>query len=278
MSSSVSPEHRTALHTRLKTKAEYFKAVTDLGEISLRTAEIILQLHPPNLSADKSEIVKTVRESFPPLNQIFNDELISNPLLPISLLEDVLEFYNVSPITPNFLAKVDIQDITKTNWNVAILVSLSALFGLPEDRVKPLCSAYLKSNDVDDSNWMKETVEINVSRNNNENSQISNQTTDALNSSHQHSLSNPNREMGVTQNNLTPEQFNTGEFSYSNIGAIPRLPINRSTHQTSSANVNGRFRAFTHPTSKFSGLGSMHENLGTFHQSYINTVLVRRLT
>ncbi len=60
MSSSVNPEQRIASQTRLQAKADCFKAVTDLGKISLRIAEIILQLHPPNLSADKSEIVKTV--------------------------------------------------------------------------------------------------------------------------------------------------------------------------------------------------------------------------
>ncbi len=125
MCSVVNPENRIVLHTRLKEKADCFKAVTDFGEISLRTAEIILQLHLPNLSADKPEIVKTVRVSFPLLNQVFNDKLISNPLSPTSLSKDILEFYDVSPITPNFLAEVGIQDINKINRNYAILVEKS---------------------------------------------------------------------------------------------------------------------------------------------------------
>ena len=46
-------------------------------------------------------------------------------------------------------------------------------------------------------------------------------------------------------------QVNDDEFSYSSIGAIPRLPAKRQQNSYSSGNVNGVFRAFSHPASKF---------------------------
>ena len=74
------------------------------------------------------------------------------------------------------------------------------------------------------------------------------------------------------------KQVTDDKFSYSFIGAIPRLPAKRQHDSYLSGNVNGVFRAFSHPCSKFHGSGSMHENLGTFHQSYINTCKTFNLT
>ena len=54
------------------------------------------------------------------------------------------------------------------------------------------------------------------------------------------------------------------------------LALYRSNN--SAASVNGLIRAFSHPSSKFKGSGSVLENLGTYHQQFMNVCKTFNLT
>ena len=66
--------------------------------------------------------------------------------------------------------------------------------------------------------------------------------------------------------------------SYSSIGAIPKLQTTRNTNSEGHANVSGLSRAFSHPSLKFKGSGSASENLGTYHQQFMNSCKTYNLT
>ncbi len=78
--------------------------------------------------------------------------------------------------------------------------------------------------------------------------------------------------------NETSSRFVRNNRQYSGIGSIPRLPIAREEKSRPSLNVVSLITVFAHPSSKFSGTGSLIENLATFHQAYVNTCHSFRLT
>ena len=75
-------------------------------------------------------------------------------------------------------------------------------------------------------------------------------------------------EANNTNNTPTSHNLCATTTSYSSIGAIPKLIRNRSNN--SAASVNGLIRVFSHPSSKFKGSVSVLENLGTYHQQFVN--------
>ena len=60
------------------------------------------------------------------------------------------------------------------------------------------------------------------------------------------------------------------DCQYSSIGPIPQLPRDRTRHEAPSANIGGQIKSFNHPSTKFSGEGDPAENLGAYHQSFMN--------
>ena len=150
--------------------------------------------------------------------------------------------------------------------NVTVLVWLSSLFDLPKDKVNTLVEAYSELNTLNNFDLLNApTSETKIAEisNMNSNENVSNRISSNV--------------MDKSLHNS--KKFVDGDqFSYSSVGAIPRLTARRQHNSWSSGNANGVFRAFSHPSSKLYGSGSMHENLGTFHQSYINTCKTFNLT
>ena len=66
---------------------------------------------------------------------------------------------------------------------------------------------------------------------------------------------------------------------YSSIGTIPSLPEYRSReHSSNRPNFAELIKAFSHPQSKFTGSGEVTENLGSYHQSFVNLCKIFKLT
>ncbi len=74
-----------------------------------------------------------------------------------------------------------------------------------------------------------------------------------------------------TTSNRTSRVDRQAELSYSSVGEIHLLPARRSEGRSSGPNLNGLFRVFSHPSSKFSGFGDMMEDLRSFHQQFMDT-------
>ena len=73
-------------------------------------------------------------------------------------------------------------------------------------------------------------------------------------------------------------RFVRNNSQYSSIGGIPRLLTAREETSRSSSNVASLINAFAHLPSKFSGTGSLTDNLATLHQEYVNKSHSFRLT
>ena len=66
--------------------------------------------------------------------------------------------------------------------------------------------------------------------------------------------------------------------SYSSISAILKLISSRQQNLDGYANIGGLVRAFSYPSTKFKGSGSESENLGTYHQQFMNVCKTFNLT
>ena len=103
-------EQRNKKYARLLTKVTNFSSRTNLGVIGINTAEALLKIYAAAEIAHKVEILSTIQSSLSPAMEVFDNELIQNPLIPIALLREVIQFYDASSLTHDYLAKVGITD------------------------------------------------------------------------------------------------------------------------------------------------------------------------
>lgn len=76
-------------------KFEFRDSNTMLRNILLKRFRKIFKIFLPDDEADKLGVLKMVIESFPPTKEIFTANRVHNPLLPLPILRNVMDFYKV---------------------------------------------------------------------------------------------------------------------------------------------------------------------------------------
>ncbi len=107
-----------------------------------------MKIYPATEETDKVEILETVRASLPPAEEVFNVEMIKNPLIPKSLLREVLQFFGASPLAQDYLAKMEIPDISTITTNLQTLVWLSSLYNIPREKLNQVWNSYNQINSL----------------------------------------------------------------------------------------------------------------------------------
>ena len=251
----------------------FYKPTDEFGQKLVAAASSALQHFDPNDQSDYEDILPAVRQVLPTASELFTVQLFKNPMLPITILKDVMTFYISSPLTNEYTTEIGLRTLDDVDENLKSLICLTSLYRLPADQAKSACKYYEQISTLKNSVLPpKETGNHEI----NSNPLIADgpaQENRYSGNSERNVMVKGNISHSITQipsqaDGNTPRRHSNEHQSYSSVGSIPKLPSSRPNN--SSPNVSDFFRAFSHPSSKFHGSGSVMENLGTFHQSYIN--------
>ncbi len=73
--------------------------------------------------------------------EVFGNELTHNLLFSIALLREVMGFYDASPLTHDYLAKMRITNISRFDRNHQFHFWLGSMYNLSREKVNQICTA-----------------------------------------------------------------------------------------------------------------------------------------
>ncbi len=230
-----------------------------------------------------------MRTSFPPASDVFSNEFFLNPMLPFSVLLEVMVSFNDSPMTTDFLARLEIPDRSFIDESLQNIIWISTLFHQSVGRIKGMCNEFNHNISFRGPVWPRVGSSTRVQNAtsllaNPEIQDLKRQISVLAENISQIVLARNNVERSIPPNdgprmNPTPHVSHSARnCDYSSIGAILRLPSRRDGNDHTGSNVSGLFQAFPHLKPKFMGSGSITENLGTFHQGFMNICTTFKLT
>ena len=257
----------------MKRKIGFYKPTDEFEQKLIAAASSILQHFDPNDHSDYEDILPAVRQVLPTASEGFTVELLKNPKLPITILKDVMTFYISSPLTSEYTTEIGLRTLDDVDENLENLIWLASLYRLPADQPKSVCNYCEQRSNLINSVWLPmETGNHDINSypliadgSAQENHYFGNSERNVMFKGH---VSHSIIQIPSQTDGNKPRRHLNEHQSYSSVGSIPKLPLSRPNN--SNPNVSGLFRAFSHPSSKFQGSGSVIENLGTFHQSYMN--------
>ena len=76
--------------------------------------------------------------SLPPASEVFTNVLFRNPILPVGMLREVLNFYDVSPSMNSIYVNIGAHSQV-TDIDLQILIWLAGLYQLPREKIRGMC-------------------------------------------------------------------------------------------------------------------------------------------
>ena len=81
----------------LNKMATNFTALSTSGVIALSTAREISTTYGSSVLGDATKVLDTAESCFLAVDEVFSEELVRKPLIPITILRNVCDFYDASP-------------------------------------------------------------------------------------------------------------------------------------------------------------------------------------
>ena len=222
----------------------------------------------------------------------------------MNIILNVCDFYNFSQGTDDLLKELNVGEPRNLSGSLVTLIWLGSLLSLPVNELRKIVERRDQSISIAYSiKCQKEPQNVATTRGltPSNRSVIRQESRDELadriqniESLLQRSSPPPNNpvqpDLGdfdctrsanrrqSTSNVNSNDQAKREDCQYSSIGAIAQLSRDRTRDDAPQANIGGLNKYFTHPTSKFSGEGDLAENLGAYHQSFMNICRSSNLT
>ena len=95
----------------LNKMAANFTALSTFGVIALGTGRAILTAYGSSVLEDVKEVLDAAESCFPPVDEVFTEELFRKPLILITILHNVCKFYDVSPVTDDLLRELNVGEL-----------------------------------------------------------------------------------------------------------------------------------------------------------------------
>ena len=138
-------------HKKLKDRANFYAPETTneakLQEISL----LVLESNPLNSDPDADSILEVVRDWPPPAQEYYDKMFHKSPLMTISNLKKVMEFYGVNLLSNSAFEAIGIPESQRTTRVLPKIVWICLLIGLIPSESKKVIQKYAGSSSVSSS-------------------------------------------------------------------------------------------------------------------------------
>ncbi len=135
----------------LNKMAATFTALSTSEVIALSTASAILTTFGPDRPKKPFEVLDIAESCFPPVDKVFNDDLFSKPLIPTTILRNVCEFNEVTPITDEMLNELNIGDLRTFSGGLVSLIWLGSLLSLSVNKLRQIIEQRHRSSSISHS-------------------------------------------------------------------------------------------------------------------------------
>ncbi len=132
----------------LSKTSKNFIALSAPDAVALSTASAMLSTYGEEVLEDPSEVLDTAESCFHTVDGVFTHKFFTKPLIPITILWNVCDFYGITPLTDQFLSELNVRDLRTMNGGLISLIWHGSFLSLAINEFRQIVAQRDRSSSI----------------------------------------------------------------------------------------------------------------------------------